>query len=50
MSDETKNVPAAEPAEPDMHILFAQRLAKLKELEAAGIDPYGQAFPGAQMI
>lgn len=47
MSEEIKNVPAPEP---DMHVLFAQRLAKLQELEAAGIDPYGKAFPGAQMI
>ncbi len=34
----------------DTNILFAQRLAKLKELETAGIDPYGQAFPGTSMI
>ena len=30
--------------------IFNQRVAKVKELEAAGIAPYGQAYPDVQMI
>ena len=56
MSDQNTPLPTAgndaapEMNEQQMHALFAQRLAKAKELEAAGIDPWGQAFPGTEMI
>ncbi len=52
MSQEKCPAPAAKPELPeqDMNNLMAQRMAKLRELEAAGIDPYGSAFPGTEMI
>ena len=47
MSEEVRNDAAtdAEAGEQQVNSLFAQRLAKVRELEAAGIDPYGHAFP-----
>ena len=42
--------PAEHGGEQEMSDLFAQRLNKLREFEAAGIDPYGKAFPGTQMV
>ena len=51
MSDSNgENTVPSERNEQEMNDLFAQRLNKLKELEAAGIDPYGKAFPNTQMI
>ena len=51
MSDSNgENTVPVERNEQEMNDLFAQRLNKLKELEAAGIDPYGKAFPNTQMI
>lgn len=47
MSEEVRNAAGtgAESEEQQVNNLFAQRLAKVRELEAAGIDPYGHAFP-----
>ena len=47
MSEEVRNAAetGAESEEQQVNTLFAQRLAKVRELEAAGIDPYGHAFP-----
>ena len=43
---ENTNVPAVEnPGD-----IFNQRVAKVQELEAAGIAPYGQAYHDVQMI
>ena len=43
---ENTNTPAVEnPSD-----IFNQRVAKVRELEAAGIAPYGQAYPDVQMI
>ena len=36
---------------PDMNDIVAQRIAKMRELESAGIPPYGgAAFPGVELI
>ena len=45
MAEETIPAAAENPGD-----LFNQRVAKAKELEAAGIAPYGQAYPDVQMI
>ena len=45
MADETTVVPAENPGD-----IFNQRVAKVRELEAAGIAPYGQAYDDVQMI
>ena len=52
MSEEVRNDAAtgAETGEQQVNSLFAQRLAKVRELEAAGIDPYGHAFPNTVPI
>lgn len=52
MSEEVRNDAAtdAEAGEQQVNSLFAQRLAKVRELEAAGIDPYGHAFPNTVPI
>ena len=45
MADETTVVPAENPGD-----IFNQRVAKVRELEAVGIAPYGQAYDDVQMI
>ena len=52
MSEEVRNDAAtdAEAGEQQVNSLFAQRQAKVRELEAAGIDPYGHAFPNTVPI
>ena len=45
MAEETIPAAAENPGD-----LFNQRVAKVQELEAAGIAPYGQAYPDVQMI
>ncbi len=52
MSEQNAN-PAAENGEieeQDLHVLVAQRMAKMNELRAAGIDPFGHAFPDTQRV
>ena len=36
--------------EQEMNNLMQQRMLKVRELREAGIEPFGRAFPGAQMI
>ena len=36
--------------EQEMNILMQQRMLKVRELREAGVEPFGRAFPGAQMI
>ncbi len=51
MSEENLNTPAETAgSEQEMNILMQQRVAKVKELREAGIDPFGHAFPGAEPI
>ena len=36
--------------EQEMNNLMQQRMLKVRELREAGVEPFGRAFPGAQMI